>query len=1087
MNVSKDDDNVFIFGTHLNKQAFYIEENILVTKRLYLKGYNGKPIISCERCDMIFHISSSVNFEDIRFSYRPNNTSIRERSTFLAFKVYDSSFKLSNCYFDNIPQGMYIENKNPQKLIFYNIAFKNSLKAIEVKKMANLILLMKKCQFLGPSIVSGKALTVKQDTHTGSGYLHMRIQGCTFKSLQIPISVDYGIGNLSISIQGSTFINNDMRELARSFYDKGMSSGITILQNIMTPVEVKSNITISTSTFINNTSIYGSSISIECGQGMNVIISNCFFSNNIAFMSGGAIRACGNCNLTLHSSTFLNNSCNVDYGMQFRDAEYPLDPYGKGGALWLFDYEKSPFDPFEYHPEAQISDCVFKNNSADYSGGAIYTNTHIVNITSTVIESPKLSATQNIDSELIRCKYRCNLKNVTFVIGTAVDGRIAALFGESMLALRLDQQSTFICPKGSILFQKNLPVLGDKEESLSTEQDFFMFAVICLKCPLDHYNLDASFLRNMTGNNQICHKCSLGGLCESGIIRPKSNFWGYRKNGTSTVNFIQLAEGYGCDKKQCRQFDSCANGRRGKLCGTCKRGLTESMLSPTCISNSLCDFTTFWALAGLLFLMYLVFFIYKKEIVSILKINPFVSFKKDDETEEPLSTNYARMQDDSIVDGTLTTSLSTDSNEGTNRRPINSTASTAIIKILFYFYQIESLLRTFRYRTDSKLSSKFVQGSFRSFFSFDFLDNEQSSACAIYNATPIDKILIRLAFVTCLLLALIVLFFLTNYCHKKSPNVSDTSTMRKGNLSLSNRIVVASFEVFLLNYALFANTILKLLNCVDINGDVLLYVQGDIRCYQGWQYMLIVLVLIWVLPFCVFIFMLPGLLLYRGMQRDGLFLGCVFPLLPLIREFLRINCFSNQSEQVQEDTAYETYTGVNQEARLEDRCIEDPALSDVFQNRTSPFSEAVNRRLYFSWEGAYILRRLVIVVLFTFIKDPIYKLYSILMMQVVFLLHHIHMKPYASNAMNHLETASLTTLVLINSMNLFSVYGYSHGIAEEGDKLILLEAFSWIQVIIGMVVPVIIIFPLAVLILIYLICLVTKAGKFFVKSILCFI
>ena len=1006
------------------------------------------------------------------------------RTKVTAFKVYDSTLKLMNCYFDKIPYAVHFQNRAQlRKLVSYNNVFEHQFRAIHVQKFSCLHLLIKNCQFKGHPNASADGIIVeddlpKQKTSCRSGKLSIYIYGCTFSFLNNAIFVNiFYVNQAIVYVNASIFMDNKVS--CYQGLNKERSSGITVILDFSKPISTPAKVFVRNSKFINNTSINGGALGFRCGKGIDIVIEKCSFTDNFAIMSGGAIKGAGYCNMTIRHSKFLNNSCDSgNYGPgKYLDGLY--DPYGIGGALLLFSYEKSPFDPFFEHPEASISDCVFQNNSAEYSGGAIYSNAHILNITRTSIMSRQESQLMNIDSELVRCKYRCNLRNVSFVVGHAKDGRIAALFGESNLALRLDQASKFTCPKGSTLIHRKLRDLSKRSTPDPRMKAFMMFAFFCLRCPLGHYSLGPSVFMNLTLNNQSCHKCFPGGVCQAGIIKAKNNFWGYRELDGHKVDFIQLHEGYGCNGNQCRDFNSCAKGRTGTLCATCKKGLTESMLSTKCISNIECNFVNFWILASFLFFLYLIFFIFKKELISMLKIQRMKCWGRARLTRDLPSDDYVRWDNDSIDDVNIMTrsdSRPAEENQRENTSETrNSNIATAIIKIIFYFFQVESLLKTFSYKTFSSTTIN-IKESLSSFFNLNFIYQSSASTCAIYDATPIKKIQIRLGLIGSLFLALFIAHAVVTLCIKNRARGERAHVVKKGKLNLANKIVVASFEIFLLNYALFTNVIFKLLSCVKVNNDMLLHIQGNIRCFQGWQYALMVLGLVWAIPFCVFIFMLPGFLTNRKIKRRGLILGCVLPLPMLFSILYKLN----EERQVDGTNSRNNDDEEGQEQNG-DRENDDAVLSEIFENGTGPFSVVINKRLYFSWEGVYILRRLILVVMFTFISNPVYKLYAMLLSQVAFLLHHMHMKPYAARSMNHVETASLTTLVLINSMNLFSVYDYLHGIEERGENLLLLEVFAWIQLFIGVVIPLALLTVATLIIVARLITLLIMACKALVR------
>lgn len=1091
MNTSSSGDDILIHGYRHKKNIIYLEQNISIFERLYFKGIYGRPTIYCKNCGTIFHIerAGTVMFENIRFSEGlGRDTNEREKRETTAFKVDNTIVKIMNCHFENIPYAINFQGEGINKLVSYNNTFIRPVKAIQVQRVGYLLqLLIKDCQFIGESNVSGDAVIAKnsKQVHKMGRKLIVEVYNSTFTRLKSAIYVDASHINVTtVKLNGSKLVGNRIKSLARSHGGDKIerSSGITLAD--YTPLVRKtSKLIIRNSQFINNTSIYGGSLSLYCGRPIPIIIEKSTFTGNTAIMSGGAIQSTGKCEIILRSCSFISNSCTGDNPKLYSIRLYDL--YGIGGALVLVAYENSPFDPFQEHPEAFISGCEFKNNAAQYSGGAIYTNTHIVNIERTMIESSQESRLHNVDSELIRCKYRCNLKNVSFVVGNVRDSRTAALFGESNVALRLDQSSMFICPKGSILMYSKLRSQERRWEIVSdtrsTRKNFMMFAFYCFNCPPDHYNLNPSILVNSTLNNHQCHKCPPGGACKAGILRSKSNYWGFKKTNSDRANFIQLPEGYGCKGSQCIDFDSCASGRTGTLCGTCGIGLTESMVSTACIQNDKCNLAAFWVLTCVLFFAYLVFFIFKREITSTLNLK---HFKCQKDTNAPSSTPNFHQEEYQSIDNTSLTPRSEQrsvDNDVSNANGLN--LSTAAIKISFYFFQAESLLKAFRYKDDRNTASNFAR-LLSSFFTFNFIQNKVVWTCGMYNANPIDKIQLRLGFVASIFLALASVYVILLIYNNGRAGDEERIRLKKGKLNLSTKIVVASFEIFLLNYSLFANIIFKLLRCVEINGELFLHIQGNIKCYEEWQYLLMALGSLWAGPFCIFVFVLPWLLFNNRIKKRGLLIGCIYPLPLLIYECFMLTKVcqgtKNNSNSIdderqrgleeREEGSEERKEGSEEREERDEEVQEenegkkgsegkefdDAAVSEIFENRVGPFSTSAYQKLYFSWEGVYILRRLVLVMCASFIADPIYKLYAMLMAQLIFLLHHIHLKPYAAKSMNHLETVSLTVLVLINSMCLFPAYGYSYGIEEEeGKSLLLLKIFGWLQLIIGTILPMI--------------------------------
>ena len=158
-----------------------------------------------------------------------------------------------------------------------------------------------------------------------------------------------------------------------------------------------------------------------------------------------------------------------------------------------------------------------------------------------------------------------------------------------------------------------------------TSIDIFsrLIVFVCDICPLNHYSLAASTSADQISNDVRCHRCPPGGICNLGIITAKENFWGYRKQfreirpdcclryrevKVDVIRFVQLPLGYGCRGTKCVDYNSCEVNRMGRLCAQCHEGYSESMVSTKCIPNEECYSKTFWVLAVVLCVVYLIFF-----------------------------------------------------------------------------------------------------------------------------------------------------------------------------------------------------------------------------------------------------------------------------------------------------------------------------------------------------------------------------------------------------------------------------------------------------------------------------------------------
>lgn len=146
----------------------------------------------------------------------------------------------------------------------------------------------------------------------------------------------------ALTINGGTFINNH----SGSSYDQS-GSGDYVCHGGAIYVSQLTELTVTGATFIGNTSLNsGGAIYIDNSYSKSVSIENCTFSNNKAYVDGGAI--CNNASkLTVTNSTFTENKTTT----------------GNGGAVYS---RFLPNDPNE------ISGSTFTKNEAALDGGAMY-------------------------------------------------------------------------------------------------------------------------------------------------------------------------------------------------------------------------------------------------------------------------------------------------------------------------------------------------------------------------------------------------------------------------------------------------------------------------------------------------------------------------------------------------------------------------------------------------------------------------------------------------------------------------------------------------------------------------------------------
>jgi predicted outer membrane repeat protein len=233
----------------------------------------------------------------------------------------------------------------------------------------------------------------------------------------------------SLSVIGSVFSNNVVIGKATAvatstsnFVDDGDAEDALTITGRGGAVygDVNSKISISNSTFINNTAaIRGGGI---WSEGTVSIMNSLFTSNaacvgHVARCAGGGAVACNGDNLTISDSIFTNNSAVDHYGydLDLDDQSGGNVALAAGGALSFSFRERDRLSS-----QVTIRRCTFRDNTAD-EGGAVDLNRAKLNLTACTFVSNTATYTAGailIDFAVLRIK-QCEFINITAISGDA--------------------------------------------------------------------------------------------------------------------------------------------------------------------------------------------------------------------------------------------------------------------------------------------------------------------------------------------------------------------------------------------------------------------------------------------------------------------------------------------------------------------------------------------------------------------------------------------------------------------------------------------------------------------------------------------
>ena len=327
--------------------------------------------------------------------------------------------------------------------------------------------------------------------------------------------------------------------------------------------------------------------------------------------------------------------------------------------------------------------------------------------------------------------------------------------------------------------------------------------------------------------NFTCLDCPVGTNCAS-TIKTQSNFYGYETK-EKKLTFLPCPRGFCRTGNQCHTINSCNKNRVGTLCGRCTESYVESFLSTDCISIHSCqNFAKFWLAYCIYALILATFLYYMKDFITLIKTKGsnlckiFKFCKKEKESEGEINMIVIAGSEEHL------------------EKASHFTVS-GIFTLIVSYYQIKQLMNVdVQYKNSTDFS--FVT------FIADCLNLEMvavtySSYCTMSNLDAVSKAFIKSYLLTAtLIMAALINYFITRVLHFFSSKLGRISSLKA-----SERLGVFFIRILMLSYKSMASATLILLNCVEVSGVGVLFIQGDMKCYQWWQ---MVLAVFFSLGFC---------------------------------------------------------------------------------------------------------------------------------------------------------------------------------------------------------------------------------------------
>ena len=522
-----------------------------------------------------------------------------------------------------------------------------------------------------------------------------------------------------------------------------------------------------------------------------------------------------------------------------------------------------------------------------------------------------------------------------------------------------------------------------------------------------YFDSTEDYIKNILGTEKpfSCHVCPAGGICESSI-RSRGNFYGY-VNKNAMVQFIPCPEHYCFSKEgvECLSYNTCNSYRTGTICGACMEGYFISYFSNKCIPISTCtgaNRSLFWVLYITASLIFTIALCFAKDILVFCKKGLFLLKEKMCIQKQKVETCLSNL--DHYGNVSEPTSKQTQTNFP------KEISYSAIFNVLVSFYQLRSLLQI---PVDDSGDS-FYTSAISNIFNLNVMIQTADKYCPTRDTDAVYRdflknFLLPVFMISTILVALkLKLFFRFIRRHIFHGINQCNSKPQRRYLPLRKRFYVGFYVVVAFSYQKVSTFAFRLIHCVEINSENVLYIAGETKCYNTWQVLDMLFLAFWVIPFPASVSCS-----YHLLKKDKInvrvFMLCIIlpPVTPLF--YILMQCFP-----------------ISIKAR---NCRHEKHIKTKFSER---FEEPY-RKNYFWWESWTLYERLIVGCLTTFLVDPVIRLFALTPALLLFLWIHIRAKPfkYTKSLLYEVDMASYICLCLSLVINVLRAVVYIYSLPSQ--------------------------------------------------------
>lgn len=923
----------------------------------------------------------------------------------LIFHTSNSNFHFNKA--GNHGGVFFISTRDITTITSHNVTFENNIAvngggAVYVKPLSNKpTIVLNRSVFLRNTASGSHGGAIFIDTGP-KNYVNLSIFNCTFENNSATyggaVSVDK-YGKIILFCRDSIFKDNHVSVLKNSIIAITQMSykkypHHTAYGGAMFLAVFLSKIRFVNTTFEKNKchAKQGGALYIEMRNASTFHASNTSFTNNAALNDlGGAIF------LLMSDDQIMNNGCLsvFDTNIEGKRSWTYLNEATFQNVTFINNTAFSGSALSAINGKTVLTSCEFRNNFASAHAGHISNDgSNRLTIENSLFSQTTASVSVNERKFYFTSFIQTYSGGPLIVRNSNFDQQIIS-DDQPLMMITLggdfepDHFTSFLCPVGSNITKTDISFT--KVETAHCNRIFRSVRLSCKQCESKHYSLERG---KITGLNEVkkftCNPCPPGAYCLP-TIKSRPNFWGYYESKhPPTLAFTFCPVGY-CKSPTSddTKYNACQGNRTGVMCGSCADGYSEELLSTRCRLASQCHHHWFWVPFFLSAFLIASFLVFKPSLPRFVKkhtkwinFNTLIKTRMEHANPEQSSSDSNEVTEESPI-GCSTPEIT----EG-------KSATSGFLAIIFYFYQIACLLLNL-YWFEELQNRKVIQAVIK-FFNFE-PSVSVDLGCPFPGLTPLTKKFFMISPVFAILLAIWIIFQL-NW-------IIRFARRSRRDVSILPSYLAATMETLLLAYSAVANMSLSLVRCVPLGSETRWLHNGNIQCFQWWQYMAHFFNLFYVVPFIFTLAWASIKIQQRKVTARELFLATLLPL-PLL--FFWIFKAAKSFRRNDNDPEYPAPIRTM------------PSLDAMKLVLSEPFRKGRSGKeigaVY--WQSIMIARRFVLALLYNLIADPTVRLFYMTFFNVLVLSHHVYIQPFQKKMENYLESTSLLVLISFGLMNM---------------------------------------------------------------------